>query len=83
MVGVAWLLQAAPAPRPAFTSTALTSPAAATGSGEPRLTIEGDRAILSWIEEKNDRATLKFSERSTTGWSKPIDVVSNKAQMVA
>jgi hypothetical protein len=47
----------------------LASPAAADNSSEPQLTTFRGRAILSWIERDGETATLKFSERSGTGWS--------------
>ena len=44
-------------------------------SAEPQLTVRGDRAILSWVEVSDDptlasRATLKFAERTSAGWSR-------------
>jgi hypothetical protein len=35
------------------------------------MTVQGDRLILSWLEVTGDRATLKFAERTATGWSDP------------
>src|SRR5947209_2078196 len=46
----------------------LASPAGANSS-EPQLTSQGDRVILSWLEVSGDRATLKFAERTASGWS--------------
>lgn len=46
----------------------LPSPAGAN-SAEPQLTSEGERAILSWVESAGQRATLKFAERTISGWS--------------
>ena len=34
------------------------------------MTMEGDRVILSWLEVNGERTTLKFSERTSTGWSR-------------
>ncbi len=50
-------------------------------SAEPQLTVRGDRAILSWVEviddqNLNSRATLKFAERTSAGWSQPRDVAA-------
>jgi hypothetical protein len=50
-------------------------------SAEPQLTVRGDRAILSWVEVIEDqnlasRATLKFAERTSAGWSQPRDVAA-------
>lgn len=38
--------------------------------------MEGERAILSWIETADARATVKFAERTVAGWSAPRVVVS-------
>ena len=47
---------------------ALPSPAGANSS-EPQFTSQADRVILSWVEVNGDRASLKFAERTPTGWS--------------
>ena len=47
----------------------LDAPAAATGSAQPQLSVQGDTLLLSWIELINADATLKFAERTSTGWS--------------
>lgn len=53
-----------------FVIQALTSPAAGDDSSEPQLTSDGIRTILSWIELDDDfRATLKFAERTPSGWT--------------
>jgi hypothetical protein len=54
---------------------ALPSPAGAN-SAEPQLTVQGDRAILSWIERAGQRATVKLAERTASGWSEARTVVS-------
>jgi hypothetical protein len=59
---------ASPAPAPAI--QALPSPAGANSS-EPQVTMQGNRLILSWVETNGDHATLKFAERTATGWSMP------------
>jgi len=46
----------------------LPSPAGANSS-EPQFTAQGDRVILSWVELNGERATLKFSERTASGWT--------------
>jgi hypothetical protein len=53
----------------------LISPAAAP-SGEPQLSVSARGVLLSWIERTGARATLKFAERSATGWSAPRVVAS-------
>ncbi len=54
----------------------LPSPAGAN-STEPQFTIQGDRVILSWLEVAGKRATLKFAERTSPGWSVPQTVISS------
>src|SRR5579862_2251067 len=53
----------------------LPSPAGANSS-EPQFTTQGDRVILSWVELNGERATLKFSERTPSGWSNVQTVAS-------
>jgi len=62
------------APAPLRIET-LPSPAGANSS-EPQLTAQGDRAILSWLEVSGERATLKFAERTASGWSNAQTVAS-------
>src|SRR5579862_6393763 len=64
-----------PGPAAPFHIDPLTSPAGAD-SGEPQLSVEGERAILSWLETHGKHATLKFTERTSSGWSDPREVVS-------
>jgi hypothetical protein len=59
----------------------LSSPALNT-SAAPQLTVEGGRAILSWIESSNSRRALKFAERSGAGWSEPQVVVEGDSLIV-
>jgi hypothetical protein len=54
---------------------ALTSPAGVNGA-EPQFTVQGDRAILSWLEVTGKRAALTFAERTSSGWSDPRVVAS-------
>ena len=53
----------------------LQSPAGANSS-EPQITAQGDRVILSWLEVSGERATLKFAERTASGWSNAQTVAS-------
>ena len=64
-----------------FTIEPLTSPAGAN-SEAPQLTVEGDRAILSWLESHGEHAMLKFAERTVSGWSEVRTVVSGGDLMV-
>jgi len=53
----------------------LTSPAAA-GSAQPQLSVSARGVLLSWVESAGKNATLKFSERTSAGWSAPVTVAS-------
>lgn len=56
-------------------AASLTTPAA-DSSAQPQLSASGDGVILSWIERDGDRATLKFADRTASGWSAPQTVAS-------
>ena len=49
---------------------------AAEGSAQPQLTVSDRGVLLSWIERAGDTATLKFAERTSSGWSEPRVVAS-------
>jgi hypothetical protein len=49
---------------------------AASDSGEPQLSVSDSAVILSWIEREGSATTLKFSERTSTGWTAPLPVAS-------
>src|SRR5262245_23904476 len=53
----------------------LASPAAA-GSAQPQLSVSGGGALLSWIEQADGRAALKFAMRTPDGWSAARTVAS-------
>lgn len=53
----------------------LATPAAAA-SAQPQLSVSDRGVLLSWIERSGDTATLKFAERSGSGWS-PARVVAS------
>jgi hypothetical protein len=73
---------AAPVPATApYRVEPLASPAG-IDSESPQLTTEGNRVILSWIEANEDHITLKFAERTPTGWSDPRAVRSNESLWV-
>ncbi len=53
----------------------------AAGSAMPQLSVTGEHAIVSWIEtaaieNAGSRATLKFAERTPSGWSDARTVAS-------
>ena len=45
-------------------------------SGQPQLSSSARGLVLSWIERKDQRATLRFALRTGQGWSAPRDVAS-------
>jgi hypothetical protein len=53
----------------------LTSPAA-SNSAQPQLSALGDRVVLSWVERSGESATLRFSERTDSGWTKARTVAT-------
>ena len=53
----------------------LTLPAAEP-SLAPQLTVNGDSAILSWIETQGQTSLLKFAQRTASGWSEPRTAAS-------
>ena len=67
---------------PTLTISALTVPVPA-GSGEPQLTTSSKGTILSWVESDGPMATLKFAERSGTGWSESRTVAAGKDWFVS
>src|SRR5262245_42113361 len=71
----------APAQLGSFKVEALNAPAG-DDTAEPALTVEGDRAILSWLDRHEDNVALKFAERTATGWSEVRTVVANEKLMV-
>jgi hypothetical protein len=61
---------------PAFSIEPLSSPAGENAQ-EPQLTTSGDHTILSWLEVTDaGNATLKFAERTMSGWSEARTVAS-------
>ncbi len=59
----------------------LDSPAGANSS-VPQMTAAGDRVVLSWVERDGANSSLKFSQRTATGWSAAATVVSSDKMMV-
>lgn len=53
-----------------------TASPAGPNTAQPQLNVQGDRALVSWIERSGDRATLKFADRTPAGWSEARTVSS-------
>jgi hypothetical protein len=49
---------------------------AVSNSAQPQLSAANGAVILSWIERQGPKATLKFAERTPSGWSEPLAVAS-------
>lgn len=60
---------------PPLTPQVVTTPAAAN-SAQPQLTVSPRGVLLSWIERSGEAATLKFSERTPSGWSPAKTIAS-------
>jgi BNR repeat-like domain len=52
------------------------------GATSAQITVEGGRAILSWLEPTDTRTTLKFAEWTGSGWSEPHVVASGSNLLV-
>ena len=55
----------------------LRSPAA-SNTGEPQLTVSSRGVLLSWVEHAGSTTTLRFAERTATGWTEPRTVASGQ-----
>jgi len=53
----------------------LESPAGANSS-EPQLSISSRGVLMSWIERVGTTTSLKFAERTATGWTQPVTAAS-------
>jgi len=54
---------------------ALESPAGANSS-EPQLAVSDRGVLLSWIERVGTTTSLKFAERTGSGWTQPVTAAS-------
>lgn len=53
----------------------IASPASGASS-EPQLTVSSRGVLLSWVEQTPEAATLKFAERTASGWTPVVTVTS-------
>src|SRR5688572_29151568 len=60
-----------------FVPQAIASPAAAN-SAQPQLSVSKRGVLVSWIERAGDLATLKFAERTASGWTAAQTVASGR-----
>lgn len=75
LVAAAGALSAAQAP--AIRVESLPSPATAAGEA-PQVTVSDRGILLSWIERNGAQASLKFAERTASGWT-PVKTVASGA----
>jgi hypothetical protein len=62
---------------PLISPQPVTTPAAAN-SAQPQLSVSRQGVLLSWIERTGDLATMKFAERTPSGWSTPRTIASGR-----
>ena len=55
----------------------VSTPAAAN-SAQPQLSVSKRGVLLSWIERTGDLATLKFAERTASGWTTARTIASGR-----
>jgi hypothetical protein len=55
----------------------IASPAGPT-AGEPQLTVSNRGVLLSWVEHAGSKTTLRFAERTPTGWTQARTVASGE-----
>jgi hypothetical protein len=72
-----WLVSGQERPGWTLAPVAVETPAQAN-SGQPQLTVSAKGVILSWIERSAGDATLKFSERTSTGWTTAMTAASGR-----
>lgn len=62
---------------PVFVPQSITSPAAAN-SAQPQLSVSKHGVLVSWIERNGELATLKFAERTASGWTPARTIASGR-----
>ena len=60
-----------------FSPQPVPTPAAAN-SAQPQLSVSSRGVLLSWIERSGDGATLKFAERTASGWTPAQTIASGR-----
>ena len=67
----------APATAEAIALQTVATPATAN-SAQPQLSVSKRGVLVSWIERAGDLATLKFAERTATGWTAAQTIASGR-----
>ena len=62
---------------PVVSPQSLATPAS-VNSAQPQLSVSKRGVLLSWIERAGDVATLRFAERTPTGWTAPRTIASGR-----
>ena len=74
----------APAAEPAFNlAIQPIGPPAQGTSSQPQLTASDRGIVLSWLEQKDDLATLKFSDLTSDAWSPAKTIASDKKWFIS
>jgi len=68
----------AQAPQPWNLSVQPVQLNAQRGSSGVQLTTSKKGVLVSWLDMDNDEPTLKFAERTTAGWTQPVNVASGE-----
>ena len=55
----------------------IATPAAAN-SAQPQMSVSNRGVLVSWIERSGDLATLKFAERTASGWTTARTIASGR-----
>jgi len=74
---VLWTTAGATQVAAAIAPQAVGSPAIGNAA-QPQLSVSSRGVLLSWIERTGDLATLKFAERTATGWTDARTVASGR-----
>ena len=72
------LAVAAQAPQPFTLKVEPLQLAAQRGSSGAQLSVSKRGVLVSWLDSDNDEPTLKFAERTATGWTQAVKVASGE-----
>jgi hypothetical protein len=74
---VIWRPPVAASQSAVFAPQTVATPAAAN-SAQPQLSVSNRGVLVSWIERTGDLATLKFAERTASGWTAARTIASGR-----
>ncbi len=69
---------AAQAPQPWTLKIQPLELASQRGSNGAQVSVSSRGVLVSWLDSENDEPTLKFAERTATGWTQPMKVASGE-----